>query len=1297
MDGIRPTVARSAPPPGRAVLSMIIAFLLTFGLLPLTMQPVQAQAAPDTQESVTVTLHFKDASYETVDFATYQASLVEQGEALYVKVNDDADALSYRERLSFAVYEHYATFGNKQRDITGECSYDASTGIVTVPATYRDSLDTLGIIFELSPSHPAYERYVTADLDTSDLSLDFHGANLTFQSDVADVVAQAEANVHPAPLKARKASFPGESDKRYQLSEYTRLENFDVDQRNKQHAYGFPEDMLGSYGFGAFFGTHQDYKNGTSTGTEWKSSVLKTSHSSYDETIEAFFAETIASHLGDESDFAISRSGDTYRAHYVTRGGFYQDPGYGRYEAPSNKALAHATCGSAGVTNGSGPLMANHNGDNYIVYKGTYKGSQSKYEGWCKFYYKFDAKSATTGDTFQDVVGYLLVAPPNTGTAQLTKESTNPAITDGNDRYEFKNAVFAAFTEKSAARDALAKAQAQTWKTWRDARDWARDAADIVFTTKENGKSAIVDDVEGGTYYVAELFAPKGYRLANEIKALTVEPGSDATQPCVVTFEDEPLTGSIDLLKLSNNPNLTAGNQCYRLEGATYGVYEDAACTILYDTLRTTLDEHGNGYARLDHMPLGSYWVKEIDRPMKGYAIDPTVYPVTVVADDTTRVNGTSVSDLAKLNPLDIFLQKKDAQSGAPVPQGAASLGDAHFRIAYYDVEDADREALANREPKAIWVVRTNDEGAFSLAKGEETFLHTGTDGKQTELPYKVSGPAFFRLSDGRIAMPLGTYAIQEVQAPAGYRLDDTVHVRHISDDGGTAEAVTSFNFEEGGDAVTDQVTRSDIRLIKRVDGGAKLAGIPFKLTSKTTGEWHILVTDKNGLASTESTISRPHSANTNANDEQFRAEDGSFRMPLTFDAEALSAGAGIWFGLGSDGASVAVRDGLGALPFDTYELEELPCPANALFQMIRDEIVIDETDDNRTIDLGTLNNSTQGKATIETDAYDGIENDLHDSSINADSEAVIVDRVTYEGLEPGATYTLEASLMDKSTGEPFSTNGETVTNVIEFAPDNARGYINVPLAFDASEIAERSDLVVFETLMRDGIEVAVHRDLNDARQTITVNPIAIGTSARDSVSGTHEGVPAEEVTIVDTVAYQGLTPGFEYRLVALLMNKGTGEPVRINDQIVSVERAFTPEQANGSIDMEITIPGLNLEGASLVVFESLYHNDVEVALHADLDDENQTVTYGQPDFPLPPTGSYEEPEEPESSDMPESESGQDRSPAPTRATSVQKALAQTGDPLGLLAFGLAIAALAGAAALAVARKRQRKRARPMR
>lgn len=1271
MDPIRPAPARPAPSRARKIASAVMAFLLMATIVPFAATPSVSAEADEVRETP-VMLHFKDASGETIDYAGYDAPYTIEGDEMVVAVNDDPASLNFGDNLSFQVYENYAAFNYEQRDITEECSYDAEAGTVRIPLAYEEGRDTLGIVFWLSPAHPAYERYVLADLDVSDVTLTHGGEEITFSSDVPDIVGEATG---AAPLAARGGSFPGQAEKRYQLNPHTRLENFTDQQVEKQRAYGFPPEKVGTYGFGVLFSASQIWENSKPHSTNFNDWFLDVNDSSFDAAVDLYFWDTVAARNGSDAQFATAQDGSRYYDRYVTTGRDFSDPGISSGTAPTNRAMAHATCGSSNVNNGYGAVTTNPAGDSYIAFKGTYTGSQAQYHGWYKFYYKFDAMSAATGAEFQDVVGYLLAAPVSTGSAQLEKVSTNPSISNANGNYSLANGVFGAFADKSAADAALSQAQNGAWKSWQEARTWADANADFTFVTGADGKSNVVEGIEAGDYYVAELFAPPGFRLSPTVRPLAVEASSDESAICSLTFEDVPQAGSIDVLKQSGNPALTDGNPGYSLAGAVYGVYADAACTKLVVEMRTALNGEGNGYARADSLPIGSYWVRETARPLAGYALDGRVYPVKVADGTVTRVNASFVTDKAKLNPLSILIQKKDAQSGESFAQGAATLGDAHFRIDYYAVEDGTASSIAALEPRDSWTVRTNDEGAFVLRDAEGSFTHRDSRGNETQLPYKVSGSDFYKLSDGTIAMPIGTYAIREVKAPEGYTLDPTVHVRHISDSDTDDEIIETFDAEEGGDVISNAVVRSDLRFMKRAEGAAKLAGIPFKITSKTTGEWHILVTDKNGLASTESTAAHPHSARTNANDEQFRAPDGSFQMPLVLNAEALDATAGIWFGQRSDGTAVETDDGLGALPFDTYEIEELRCAANELFQMIRDEIVIAESDQGTVVDIGTLNNTTVGKPSIRTSAYDGTSDDPYDREISADTGASVIDRVTYEGLKPGEEYVLEARLMDKESGEPFLVGDAEVTASTAFTPAEPGGYVNVPIAFDASGITERTELVVFETLLRDGAEVASHRDLDDRRQTVVANPIAIGTTALDKASGTHEGEPAEEVTIVDTVSYQGLAPGFEYRLVALLMNRETGEPHIVDGEIVTVERAFTPDEAEGAVDVEITIPGLNLDDASLVVFETLYHGDAEVALHADLEDEGQTVSYGYPDLPLPPTGG-EEPDEPEG--------------APEPAPALRR-LAQTGDG-NLMAMGLAALAACGGAAIALWAFRNRRK-----
>lgn len=1265
MDPTRPSLARPAPGRARKIISALVAFLLMASIVPFATAAAPAQA--DEPRTVPVMLHFKDAAGETVDYVGYEAPYVRDGDDMVVAVNDDAETLNYEDNLSFEVHENYAAFNYEQRDITGECSYDAENGTVRIPVSYEEGRDTLGIIFWLSPAHPAYERYVLADLDTSDVSLSYSGQEITFSSDVPDIIGESAGAVAAG---ARGGAFPGQAEKRYQLNPHTRLENFTDQQIEKQKAYGFPPEKVGSYGFGVLFSASQIWEGGSPNSTNFNDWFLDVNDSSFDAAVDLYLWDTVAARNGADAQFATAQDGGRYYDRYVTTGQDFFDAGISSGTAPTNRAMAHGACGSSNINNGYGAVTTNPNGDSYIAFKGTYTGSQTQYQGWYKFYYKIDAMSAATGAEFQDVVGYLLAAPVNTGKAQLTKVSSEPAISGANGNYSFANGVFAAFADQASAEAAARKAQGAPWSSWQDARAWADANASFAFTTQVDGTSNIVEGIEAGTYYVAELFAPKGFRLSADVSPLVVEASSDEAAVNAIAFEDTPQQGSIDLLKQSSNPGLTAGNPGYSLAGAVYGVYSDASCTKLVRELRTELDGDGNGYARADKLPIGSYWVREVKRPLQGFALDGRTYAVTVTDNVVTRVNANAVTDAAKLNPMAIFLQKRDGQSKENFAQGAATLGDAHFRIDYYDVADGTVSSIAPLQPRASWTVRTNDEGAFVLQDAEGSFTHMDRHGDTTQLPYKVSGSDFYKLSDGTIAMPIGTYAIREVKAPEGYLLDTSVHVRHITDADHDNEIIETFDAEEDGDLVTDQVVRSDLRFMKRAEGAAKLAGIPFKLTSKTTGEWHIVVTDKNGVASTEATAAHPHDRNTNANDEQFRAADGSFQMPLVLDTDALDASAGTWFGLRADGSPVQADNSRGALPFDTYELEELPCPANTLFQMIRDEIVVDESDEGVTIDVGTLNNTAAGKPSIRTSAYDGISEDIYDREISADAEVSIVDRVSYSGLEPGESYELQALLMDKATGEPFLSDAEEVAATTVFTPGDYNGYQNVELVFDASGIEETTELVVFETLLKDGAEVASHRDIDDVKQTIVANPIAIGTTARDSASGTHEGEPADEVVIVDTVSYQGLTPGFEYRLVALLMDKDTGEPFAVGDEIVTVEKTFVPESSEGTVEMEIAIPGTDLDGATLVVFESLYHGDTEVALHADLEDEGQTVSYGYPDLPLPPTGGVEEP-----APAPEP------SPEPKPSPDPRERLAQTGDGAATL-FG--IAAIGACAAGAV-------------
>ena len=223
--------------------------------------------------------------------------------------------------------------------------------------------------------------------------------------------------------------------------------------------------------------------------------------------------------------------------------------------------------------------------------------------------------------------------------------------------------------------------------------------------------------------------------------------------------------------------------------------------------------------------------------------------------------------------------------------------------------------------------------------------------------------------------------------------------------------------------------------------------------------------------------------------------------------------------------------------------------------------------------------------------------------------EVTIVDEVAYSGLTPGETYSISGILMDKATGEPLLVDGAEVTAEVEFTPESASGTVELTYTLDASTLAGAT-IVVFETLYSDGVEIAAHTDINDEAQTVEITEPekpTLGTTA--TVDGQHTAEPTGEITIVDVVEYTGLTPDGTYTISGVLMDKATGDPLLVDEAEVTAEVEFTPESADGTVELTYTMDASALAGTTIVVFETLYSDGVEIAAHADINDEAQTIT----------------------------------------------------------------------------------------
>ena len=230
-------------------------------------------------------------------------------------------------------------------------------------------------------------------------------------------------------------------------------------------------------------------------------------------------------------------------------------------------------------------------------------------------------------------------------------------------------------------------------------------------------------------------------------------------------------------------------------------------------------------------------------------------------------------------------------------------------------------------------------------------------------------------------------------------------------------------------------------------------------------------------------------------------------------------------------------------------------------------------------------------------------------------------DVVEYKHLVPGKEYTIKGVLIDKATGEPLLIDEKEIRSEITFTPDEPTGKVIVSFEFDARYIKEDTDIVVFESLYSEDKKLAVHADIEDVGQTVTVKIPELGTTA--TTDGKKEFTANGDITIDDVVSYKNLTVGKEYTVSGVLMDKSTGKAFLVDGKEVCSEVTFTPETADGEVTVSFTFDGSVItKDTDVVVFESLYYDGVEIAVHADIDDTDQTVTiHPQPEPEKPQTG----------------------------------------------------------------------------
>ena len=767
----------------------------------------------------------------------------------------------------------------------------------------------------------------------------------------------------------------------------------------------------------------------------------------------------------------------------------------------------------------------------------------------------------------------------NVGNAKVKKTTANEIVTNGNAMYSIAGATFGIFSDQNCSN------QIGT------------------LTTNENGETNEVE-VTAGNVYIKELSAPKGYKLDTTVRSLKVEAGKTAT----LNVSDVPKVTEtlVDLFKIDMETGKATAQGDAALSGAEFtwhyydGFYTKdnlpEKATRIWVT-KTVAEKSSDGsihyvtkladdykvsgdafYTQNEKsvLPLGTLTVEETKAP-DGYLLDGAYMQA---GDSTEQIKGMYLTQITEDGELAVLSGSNQYSVSDQVIRGGVKIQKRDL-----ETKDTKAQGSATLKDTAFAIISLNENSVLvegKLYKKNETVktIQTGIDGVATT---------------SADLLPYGKYKLEETKAPEGYLTDGAKAIEFSITENGKIVDLTGESH-----SIYNQIKRGDLEGVKIGAGTHKrLANVPFKITSKTTGESHIIVTDKNGQFSTASDWAS-HKKNTNAGTS---SEDG------------------IWFGTSEP------DDSKGALLYDTYEIEELACESNKGMKLIPAfEVVVSRN--KVTIGLGTLTDEYEKEISIHTTATD---KKTGEKVIVAGKKVTIVDTVTLDGLEEGRKYQLKGWQMLKEENAELLIDGKRVESDYTFVADSEKMKVEISYTFDASEFGGQN-LVTFEELYdlknpEEPVKVAEHKDIDDEGQTvlITERKISIHTTATDK-NGKKEMEAGKDLTIVDTVTLDGLEIGTKYKLSGWQMIKEENAKLIIDGKEVTNDYEFTADKENMEVQIEFTFDGSTLGRKQLVTFEELYditnlEEPKKVTEHKEINDEGQTVTIKEvPETPTPET-----------------------------------------------------------------------------
>ena len=560
-------------------------------------------------------------------------------------------------------------------------------------------------------------------------------------------------------------------------------------------------------------------------------------------------------------------------------------------------------------------------------------------------------------------------------------------------------------------------------------------------------------------------------------------------------------------------------------EGAAFEIYDsnNHRITMQYTypqvTSIHTFYTNKEGYLITpEKLPYGDYTLKEVQAPY-GYVLDDTPVPFSITQENSSTDTGVTVvkvkaRDVAQKGVINItktgeIFSSVEENKGVYTPKySVGNLKGAVFEI--YAAEDITTlDGTVRYEQGALVdTVTTDDDG---VAKSKELYL-----GKYTVI--EKTAPNGYVHNSTKYDAEL-TYAGQNVSVTStelsvyNDRQKISVSLKKIMAEDkkfsiGNNGEITSVRFgiyadEDIKASNGDIIPKDALITFANCDKDGNISfdcdlPVGFKWYAKEIAtDEHYILSDTKYEFDTEYQGQDVKVIDIKVNNGEVIKNNliyGSVKG-LKVDRETQEVIKGATFGLfksditeftENNAILTAVTDESGVfvfnnIPYGEYLIKELK-PADGYLDN-EDVFTVTIKDNEQVVELTAINDKVPELKTTAT--VNGKKKTV------AKGEITIKDTVEYKHLVPNTEYVIKGTLMDKSTGKPFMVKGKEVTSTVKFTPDKANGTVEVEFTFDASNIKKSTDLVVFESLHRDNIEIAVHADLKDKGQTVTIVPPA--------------------------------------------------------------------------------------------------------------------------------------------------------------------------------------------------------------